>query len=62
MRGPDATPVHNVLVVGGGEAGLAIALGSGPERDSGVVIRKKFETYDEPDAWEAVRAGGSTAG
>ena len=38
MRGPDGAVVHNVVVVGGGQAGLAIAFGLRQERISGVVV------------------------
>jgi cation diffusion facilitator CzcD-associated flavoprotein CzcO len=38
VRGPDGAPVHNVVVVGGGQAGLAVAFGLRQERISGVVV------------------------
>ena len=38
VRGPDGEPVHNVVIVGGGQAGLAIAFGLRRERISGVVV------------------------
>jgi cation diffusion facilitator CzcD-associated flavoprotein CzcO len=38
MRGPNGAPVHNVVIVGGGQAGLAIAFGLRQERISGVVV------------------------
>jgi cation diffusion facilitator CzcD-associated flavoprotein CzcO len=37
-RGPDGAVVHNVVIVGGGQAGLAIAFGLQRERISGVVV------------------------
>jgi len=36
--GPDGAPVHNVVVVGGGQAGLAVAFGLRREHISGVVV------------------------
>jgi cation diffusion facilitator CzcD-associated flavoprotein CzcO len=38
VRGPDGNPVHNVVIVGGGQAGLAVAFGLRQERISGVVV------------------------
>jgi FAD-dependent urate hydroxylase len=38
VLGPDGAPVHNVVVVGGGQAGLAVAFGLRQERISGVVV------------------------
>ena len=38
MRGPNGEVVHNVVIVGGGQAGLAIAFGLARERISGVVV------------------------
>ena len=38
VLGPDGTPAHNVVIVGGGQAGLAVAFGLRQERISGVVI------------------------
>jgi cation diffusion facilitator CzcD-associated flavoprotein CzcO len=38
VTGPSGSPVHNVLIVGGGQAGLAIAFGLRQERISGVVV------------------------
>jgi cation diffusion facilitator CzcD-associated flavoprotein CzcO len=38
MHGPDGEPVHNVVIVGGGQAGLAIAFGLRREHISGVVV------------------------
>ncbi len=38
MHGPDGAPVHNVVIVGGGQAGLAVAFGLRQERISGVVV------------------------
>src|SRR5882672_5455395 len=38
LRGPGAAPVHNVVIIGGGQAGLAIAFGLMRERISGVVV------------------------
>ena len=38
VRGPDGALVHNVVVVGGGQAGLAVAFGLRQERISGVVV------------------------
>jgi cation diffusion facilitator CzcD-associated flavoprotein CzcO len=38
LRGPDGALVHNVVIVGGGQAGLAIAFGLQRERISGVVV------------------------
>jgi cation diffusion facilitator CzcD-associated flavoprotein CzcO len=38
VRGPDGAAVHNVVIVGGGQAGLAIAFGLRQERISGVVV------------------------
>jgi FAD-dependent urate hydroxylase len=35
---PDGSPVHNVVIVGGGQAGLTIAFGLQRERVSGVVV------------------------
>ena len=37
-HGPDGSPVHNVVIVGGGQAGLAIAFGLWRERISGVAV------------------------
>jgi hypothetical protein len=30
-------------------------------RDQAGALLEEFETYDEPDAWEAVRTGGDAA-
>lgn len=38
VRGPDGTPVHNVVIVGGGQGGLAVAFGLRQERISGVMV------------------------
>jgi FAD-dependent urate hydroxylase len=38
VRGPDGAAVHNVVIVGGGQAGLAVAFGLRQERISGVVV------------------------
>jgi cation diffusion facilitator CzcD-associated flavoprotein CzcO len=38
MRGPDGLAVHNVVIVGGGQAGLTIAFALRQERISGVVV------------------------
>ncbi|MSP02143.1 MAG: NAD(P)/FAD-dependent oxidoreductase [Acetobacteraceae bacterium] len=38
VRGPDGTPVKNVVIVGGGQAGLTVAFGLRQERISGVVV------------------------
>jgi cation diffusion facilitator CzcD-associated flavoprotein CzcO len=38
VRGPNREPVHNVVIVGGGQAGLAVAFGLMRERISGVVV------------------------
>jgi hypothetical protein len=38
LRGPNGAAVHNVVIVGGGQAGLAIAFGLARERISGVVV------------------------
>jgi NADPH-dependent glutamate synthase beta subunit-like oxidoreductase len=38
VTGPSGSPVHNVTIVGGGQAGLAIAFGLRQERISGVVV------------------------
>jgi FAD-dependent urate hydroxylase len=38
VHGPDGSPVHNVVIVGGGQAGLAAAFGLMRERISGVVV------------------------
>jgi FAD-dependent urate hydroxylase len=38
VHGPDGAPVHNVVIVGGGQAGLTIAFGLQRERISGVVV------------------------
>jgi FAD-dependent urate hydroxylase len=38
VHGPGGAPVHNVVIVGGGQAGLAVAFGLIRERISGVVV------------------------
>jgi cation diffusion facilitator CzcD-associated flavoprotein CzcO len=38
VRAPDGAAVHNVVIVGGGQAGLAVAFGLRQERISGVVV------------------------
>jgi cation diffusion facilitator CzcD-associated flavoprotein CzcO len=38
VRGPDGAPVQNVVVVGGGQAGLAVAFGLRQERISRVMV------------------------
>jgi glycine/D-amino acid oxidase-like deaminating enzyme len=38
VRGRNGEPVHNVVIVGGGQAGLTIAFGLRRERISGVVV------------------------
>ncbi len=38
VRRSDGTPVHNVVIVGGGQAGLAIAFGLRQEHISGVMV------------------------
>jgi cation diffusion facilitator CzcD-associated flavoprotein CzcO len=38
IRGPAGEPVHNVVIVGGGQAGLATAFGLRQERISGVIV------------------------
>jgi len=38
VRGPGGAPVHNVVIVGGGQAGLAVAFGLQRERISGVMV------------------------
>ena len=47
VRGPGGEPVHNVVIVGGGQAGLAVAFGLMRERISDVV-----ELDENPEGFE----------
>src|SRR5579863_58518 len=38
LHAPNGRPVHNVVIVGGGQAGLAVAFGLRRENISGVVV------------------------
>lgn len=50
VRGPDGAPVRNVVIVGGGQAGLAVAFGLRQERISGVLVLDE-NTEGEEGPW-----------